>query len=313
MFLEGFTKSGVTLDSLSFQCKRLGAMPLLLDELTVGALASMTREEAEIAIRARVQTIYLGNDNVLCRVLGRSKMLLSTRDLGFSCHVMLDGYWEIWLTLFFARTVTPGMTVIDVGANLGYYTLLLGDAVGPSGHVIAVEPIPQTSELLKKTIDLNGMAGWVRLVAAAAARPGATNVAMYVPEYEPKNAAIVAAPLEGSIQVSAVSIDELTRGLSRLDLVKIDAEGAEQIIIDGMQDTIERLRPNLLLEFNAHRYQDPAAFLEILMRAYPQMYALDFSGALQPVNAAEILGRSSLEDWLLYFSQKEEIAPTAVT
>lgn len=275
-----------------------------MEELTINNLASMTRSEAEVAIRSRVQTIYLGNDNVLCRVLGRSKMLLSTRDLGFSCHVMLDGYWEIWLTLFFARIITPGMTVMDVGANLGYYTLLLGDAVGPSGHVIAIEPIPQTIELLKKTIGLNGMAGWVQLVSAAAAGPGTSAVAMYVPENEPKNAAINAMPLEGAIQVPAVSVDELTRDLPRLDLVKIDAEGAERVIIDGMRETIERLRPNLLLEFNAHRYKDPAAFLEILMQAYPRMQALDFFGNLEPVTAAEILERPSLEDWLLYFSQE---------
>jgi FkbM family methyltransferase len=267
----------------------------------------MTRSEAEVAIRSRVQTIYIGDDKVLCRVLGRSKMLLSTRDLGFSFHVMLDGYWEIWLTLFFARTVMPGMTVMDIGANLGYYTLLLGDAVGPSGHVIAIEPIPQTIELLKKTIELNGMRERVRLVTAAAAGAGTSAVAMYVPEYEPKNAAIIAAPFEGTLQLPAISIDELTRDLPRLDLVKIDAEGAERVIIDGMRETIKRLRPNLLLEFNAHRYKDPAVFLEILMQAYPRMQMLDFFGSLHPVTAAEILGRSSLEDWLLYFSQEEEI------
>jgi FkbM family methyltransferase len=275
-----------------------------LDELTIDKLASMTRSEAEVAIHSRVQTVYFGNDTVLSRVLGRSKMLLSTRDLGFSCHVMLDGYWEIWPTLFFARTVTPGMTVMDVGANLGYYTLLLGDAVGSSGHVIAIEPVPLTNELLKKTIDLNGMGGRVRLVTAAAAGCGTSNVAMLVPENEPKNAAIIATPLDGAIQVPAISIDELTRGLPRLDLVKIDAEGAEQVIIDGMRKTIKRLRPNLLLEVNAHRYKYPVAFLDILMQAYPQMQALDFSGGLQPVTAAEVLGRSSLEDWLLYFSQE---------
>jgi FkbM family methyltransferase len=275
-----------------------------LDELTIDKLASMTRSEAEVAIHSRVQTVYFGNDTVLSRVLGRSKMLLSTRDLGFSRHVMLDGYWEIWLTLFFARTVTPGMTVMDVGANLGYYTLLLGDAVGSSGHVIAIEPVPLTNELLKKTIDLNGMGGRVRLVTAAAAGCGTSNVAMLVPENEPKNAAIIATPLDGAIQVPAISIDELTRGLPRLDLVKIDAEGAEQVIIDGMRKTIKRLRPNLLLEVNAHRYKYPVAFLDILMQAYPQMQALDFSGGLQPVTAAEVLGRSSLEDWLLYFSQE---------
>jgi FkbM family methyltransferase len=215
---------------------------------------------------------------------------------------MLDGYWEIWLTLFFARTITPGMVAIDVGANLGYYTLLLGCAVGPGGHVIAIEPVPETAELLKKTIELNGLAGWVRLVKAAAAG-GTSTATMYVPENEPKNSAIVASLDEGTIQVPAVSIDELTSDLERLDLIKIDAEGAEEMIFEGMRRTIERFRPKLLLEFNAYRYKDARAFLDTLRRAYPRMQALDFFGVLQPVTVADILGRTSLEDWLLFFTQ----------
>jgi len=97
----------------------------------------MTRAQAEQEIRARTQAVYLGDHLALVRVLGQAKMFLSTTDAGFASHVMLDGFWEIWLTLFFARVIAPGMTVIDVGANFGYYTLLFGRAVGPSGRVIA--------------------------------------------------------------------------------------------------------------------------------------------------------------------------------
>jgi hypothetical protein len=79
---------------------------------------------------------------VLARVLGGPKIFLSADDLGFGCHLMLDGYWESWLTLFFARYVTPGKTVIDVGANFGYYTILFAAGVGPSGRVVAIEPVP---------------------------------------------------------------------------------------------------------------------------------------------------------------------------
>src|SRR5262245_34051536 len=108
----------------------------------------MSRAEAERAIKARVQTAYLGHGRVLARVLGEYKIFLSSDDLGFSCHVMLDGYWESWLTLFFMRHIKPGMTVVDVGANFGYYTVLFGGAVGATGRVIAIEPVPSTVALL---------------------------------------------------------------------------------------------------------------------------------------------------------------------
>ena len=106
-------------------------MPVL-SPLSISALGFMPRPEAEAEIRARVQTVYLGRQTVLSRVLGFNKMFLSTTDLGFSLHVMLDGFWEIWLTLFFARSVKAGMVALDIGANFGYYSVLLGAAVGPT-------------------------------------------------------------------------------------------------------------------------------------------------------------------------------------
>ena len=105
-------------------------------------LATQPRQRLEAAIRRRVQTAYLGEGVVLARILGRQKIFLRSADRGFACHLMLDGFWEIWLTQYLAGCVRPGMTVIDVGANYGYYTLLLADAVGEAGHVIAVEPNP---------------------------------------------------------------------------------------------------------------------------------------------------------------------------
>ena len=92
---------------------------VLQDTLTYADLGTFNREKLESAIRARVQTVHLGGARVLARVLGGPKMFLSTDDLGFGCHVMLDGYWESWLTVFFARFISPGMTVFDVGANFG--------------------------------------------------------------------------------------------------------------------------------------------------------------------------------------------------
>jgi FkbM family methyltransferase len=271
-----------------------------LNELFHTDLARMTRSEAESAIRERVQTIYLGDKLVLARILGGPKILLSTEDLGFACHVMLDGYWEIWLTLFFARTVRAGMTVIDVGANFGYYTVLFGHAVGTAGHVVAIEPVPATAAVLRRTIDLNGLTGTTRLVIAAAGDRDDIEVHVVVPPAEPKNAAVVA-PQAGSIAVPSVTIDRLTRDLSRLDLVKIDAEGGEVAIVAGMNETIARFSPRILLEFNAARCADPLGFLSGIQKHYRRVSALNFEADLKPVTLSTLVETRYGQDWLLYF------------
>ncbi len=271
-----------------------------LNDLYLPALAEMSRQAAERAIRARVQTAYLGDKLILARILGRPKIFLSTDDLGFACQLMLDGYWEIWLTQFFARVIKPGMTVIDVGANFGYYTVLFGDAVGATGRVIAIEPVPSTAAILRKTIDLNGLTYTTRLVIAAAGDRDDAEVHIVVPPGEPKNAAVVATPCKGSIMAPSVTIDRLTRDLDRLDMVKIDAEGAEVTILAGMKETIARFRPRILLEFNAARYPDPDAFLAEIERSYPTMRRLDFSSNLQPAPRDVLLHTRFGEDWLLY-------------
>ena len=238
-----------------------------LDDIDLSALAKMTTAQAEKEIRARARAVYLGDHLTLARVLGQSKMLLPTTDVGFASHLMLDGFWEIWLTLFFARLVTPGMTVIDVGANFGYYTLLFGNAVGPSGHVIAIEPVPSTAAILARTIELNGLMGRTRLVAAAAWDRPDIEVHMLGRPEEPKNAAVIGQAQPGSIAVPTTTVDALARALTRLDLVKIDAEGAEVAIIAGMRETIARLRPKILWSSMPHATKILPGFLPISQKS----------------------------------------------
>ncbi len=279
-------------------------MPVL-NPLSIDAIGTMSRGEAEAEIRARVQTVYLGRETVLSRVLGFHKMFLPTTDIGFSSHVMLDGFWEIWLTLLFARTVKPGMTVIDVGANFGYYSVLMGAAIGPTGRLIAVEPMPATMALLRRTVAINGLSGWTTLVEAALTVPGLDHVDMYATPDEPKNAAITHAATESTTRVKATCLDALTHKLDDLHIIKLDAEGAEAGIFEGMQDTLRRLDPDLIIEFNALRYPDAPDFLARLRASFRTMSALDFAGDLQPVTEEEVLARSSGEDWLLYFSRRD--------
>lgn len=266
-------------------------------------LATWPRPLLEKAIRRRVQTAYLGEGLVLARILGRHKIFLRASDRGFACHLMLDGFWEMWLTRFLAQTVKPGMRVIDVGANYGYYTLLLGDAVGESGEVIAVEPNPDAAALLGESLTLNGFAARTRLVPQAVGAQDGTAL-LFTPEGEPKNALLVSQPdLPGgrTCEVAVTTIDALTLAGPKVDLIKIDAEGAEQSIIAGMQGLIARDRPTLVLEYNAARYADPNGFLDALLAPYGSARELTGDGILVPIDRAAVTDQGPRLDKLLVF------------
>ncbi len=275
----------------------------MLLNLSPYELATWPRMTLEAAIRRRVQTAYLGDGVVLARVLGRHKMFLRSADRGFACNVMLDGYWEIWLTQFLAQRLKPGMTVIDVGANFGYYTLLMGEAVGAAGRVLAVEPNPEAAALLQQTVNLAGHWPQTRLVSQALGA-SAGRAWLYSPDGEPKNASLVVQPdLPGgkTVEVATVTLDELALDYPKIDLVKIDAEGGEQGIVAGMQRLIARDRPLIVLEFNAVRYAEPAAFLDGLLAHYGAAVELQPAGDIVPLDRASVLDQTNCEDRLLVF------------
>jgi FkbM family methyltransferase len=286
-----------------------GSAPLISPlELKTG-----NRFALEDRCRALTNSAYLGDHTVLCRVLGLFKMYVDTNDTGFASHLMLEGFWEMWLTVFFARHVQAKMTVVDVGANFGYYTLLFGFLVGSEGHVYAVEPNPTVAPKLRRSVDLNGLAARTTIIEAAA---GAIEgeVSLFAPDGEPKNSAVVAsdagiAPDSGKLyKVPQIKLDKLAATVSRIDLVKVDAEGAEQDVLSGMEGILRRDKPCLLLEFNAGRYADPMAFIAWLRGLYGRMRYIDFDGNPTDVTPEHLLSDRSGEDWLLLFD--EPVMPT---
>jgi FkbM family methyltransferase len=271
--------------------------------------ATGDRYQLESRCRALTNPAYIGNDTALCRVLGSYKMYLDTRDTGFGSHVLLDGYWEPWITVFVARQLRPGMVAIDVGANYGYYSLLFAALVGDTGHVFAIEPNPEIVLKLRRSLDLNGLLARTTLIEAAAGASDGGEVVLYVPHGEPKNGTVIASaeavsPQQGALfKVPQVTIDQVADSAARIDFVKIDAEGAEESAISGMSRILARDKPCLLLEFNAHRYGDPRGFLDRLTAIYDRMRYIDFEANAVAVSIEDVLGRQSREDWMLYFDQ----------
>ena len=139
-----------------------------LDLLTItDFIGSHDRRHVEAAIRRRCHTVWIDPETTLCRILGRYKFFVDSRDIGLAPHLMLDGYWEFWISDFIWRNLRPGFRVLDVGANLGYYTVLAADLVGPQGQVTAFEPNPRMFELLQRNAGINGFSQWTDCSARA--------------------------------------------------------------------------------------------------------------------------------------------------
>lgn len=137
----------------------------------------------------------------------------------------------------FARDVRPGDVVVDIGANLGAYSLLFAQWVGPAGHVHAFEPAPGARLGLARHAALNGMAGRITIHAeAVAGRPGTASFRAVGPHGDNR---ILCRPDEGSTLVRTTSVDAFCRESGvKPRLLKIDVEGAELDVLRGARETI---------------------------------------------------------------------------
>ncbi len=284
--------------------------PATLEPISPLELKTLGRYQLENRCRALANPVYLGDRTALCRILGCYKLYVDTADTGFGSHVLLEGYWEIWLTIFFARHLRARMTVIDVGANFGYYTILFGALVGNAGHVYAIEPNPAVAARLRRSVDLNGFMSRTTIVEAAAGATDGSDVTLFAPHGEPKNGTIARSPDAASAdlgtiyRVPQVSLDKVTCEAPRIDFVKIDAEGAEEAVIAGMMGILTRDRPSLILEFNAARYRDAPGFVDQLQAIYSRMRYIDYSGNALPITPSQVISDRWGQDWLLYFDQE---------
>lgn len=269
----------------------------------IWALRTGDRWRHEAVIRGLCQTAYLGDHTAICRILGRYKMYVDTRDVGVASHLMLDGYWEMWNTETIIRLVRPGMTVLDVGAHCGYFSVLLADLVGPTGKLLSFEPNPPMAELLRRTIAVNGFDGRTTVHEIALGQERGTAI-LEVPKNEPKNAHVVQGKGgPGTVEVPLRRGDEIPGALDA-DFIKIDAEGAEQAIWTGLADILARNRPlTILLEFAAARYADPAAFLSQILSHGFDLAEVDLVGGVQPRSRADVLNASPHDDQMLLLTR----------
>ncbi|OUC52668.1 hypothetical protein CA262_24200 [Sphingobium sp. GW456-12-10-14-TSB1] len=268
-------------------------------------LLSYPRQRNEAVIRELCANAYLGGERSLCRVLGRYKMIIDTRDVGLSSHLLLDGYWEMWLTELFATLVKPGMKIVDVGANLGYFSLLMADLVGPTGQVHAFEPNVDLAHRMAQSLALNGFSR-IATVHEQALADAETDVVLLVPKNEPKNGHLLPADHPTSSDDAVETRLMRTRRLDSYpelydaDIIKIDADTSEMTIWYGMSAILDQGRPlTIVLEFARIRYADPGAFIDRILADGFSLSVIMLDGGVQPIDREGILAAPPQDDVML--------------
>ena len=221
--------------------------------------------------RMHLERRILGRRYQLRRVHGY-RMLLDAEDAGLSRGLFLWGTREVDHKVMLERIVRPGMTIFDIGGNIGYYPLMELALLNGTGCMVVVEPSPANISLLKRNLALNGHAAVPVIAAAVSDAMGRrgfhlsaqSNLGTFHPE------GTGAETLTGeTVDVETVTVPWLAEQYGAPDLIRMDVEGHEVEVINGMREAIAAgtLAPQIIFEPHLSRYgpeHDMAAALRAL-------------------------------------------------
>lgn len=152
---------------------------------------------------------------------------------------------------FYRSLVQPGWCVVDVGANIGYFTLCFSKYAGESGKVIAFEPLPEVFELLKKSVGENNLRNVALANLALSDSDG--QITLSISDTNMGDSSIVSKRGAREITVEKTTLDGYLGKIGfagKIDLIKMDIQGAEPLALEGMAGTLRKFHPQIMSEFD---------------------------------------------------------------
>lgn len=181
-------------------------------------------------------------------------MHINPQDRGVGVHLLMKGVYEEYATELFRKMIKKGMIVVDMGAHIGYYTLMSARLVGDEGKIYAFEPYPPSYKLLVKNIQVNGYRNVIPVQKALSNKKG--KVTLFLDQRVSGNNSLSrdnVPDLANSIQIESITLDEYfekdVKNL-KVDFIKMDTQGAEGLVLQGMTKIIEKNNNlKILMEF----------------------------------------------------------------
>jgi FkbM family methyltransferase len=220
----------------------------------------------------------------------------------------MDGVHEKYETALFKKMVQDGMVVVDIGANIGYYTLIAARLVGNEGIVYAFEPEPSSYELLCKNIQANGYTNIIPIEKAVSKTNGKTrlyvNLAITNISSFARDNVLIHTETPDCLEVETITLDDFFRGQvgdDGIDFMRIDVEGAEELVVDGAERVLRNNSLKILMEFMPDLLRNAGTDpLELLYKLQNCGFAIkllnDRKQVLEPVENTEEFCRA-VELW----------------
>lgn len=259
--------------------------------------------------RLQVRLASLFGRSVKVSVRGKT-LNMDLRDQAVSSAIFAEGGWEPEETEFVEKNLRPGMVFVDIGANIGYYSVIASSLVGRMGTVFAFEPDPKNFALLQRNVAENQCQNVVTVQKAVSA--ATRQLSLYRSKdnfgdhrtYEPRDTNVRPGRLKPSaVAVEAISLDEcLASRQTSVDFVKMDIQGSEYDAFAGMRKTLQQNSDvTILTEFwpmgSKQAGAAPRAFLAEVRACGFLIHELA-EGQPREISDADVLSRLSGNEYM---------------
>ncbi len=199
-------------------------------------------------------------------IIPEGKIIFDKDDPVMSGAISL-GEYDPGTVALFRDCLKEGMTVVDIGANLGYFTVIAAGKVGPSGKVFSYEPDPRNFDLLKENISANGFGNVTAFPVALSDRAGKRKLFFGDNQCTHSFGDKIGHGRFESVTTDTLDDSLKALGSPKIDVIKMDIEGAEPIALEGMTETIARSQKlTMIFEFHPNAIKRlgylPLKFLE---------------------------------------------------
>ncbi len=317
--------SGVT-NSIKEQATKLDSLAKA-QAITEQKLSAIQEQQTRFN---NLQIIAVSESETIAKLLNGLKIYLDPRDISVAPHLALDGIWEPHITAAWMSVLEEGDTVIDIGANFGYYGLIAAHQYSRAkSKIIFLEANPDFIPYIKKSLEANFHLDRFQVENLAVAETEGTVILNILKGYTGSSSIYPIAhidrymhgkmrlELDKKVRVQSTSIDSycLSHDIGEVNLIKMDIEGYEDRAYQGMRQTVLRnSKISLFVEFTAQSYDKPQDFYRQMLKDFGNVYLLTEEGhILKPRNTAYEKVVDKPEDWImLVFSKNAKLASRSV-